>query len=245
MTWQFKRKIVSRILIFLLLIGVLTVGLRILPPVRALGWEVDPSGDRDFTTIQEAIDNADIGITDRIIVFPSIYNENIKVTKSWKITADDPTETIIHGNGSYHTVTISANNTKIEGFTIEYGMSPYSGVFLNGISNSHITGNIISMNGIGITIAANSTDSFIENNSLFFNQVGMRASGENTSVAHNRIKDNLGGVELDSTSSYFTLINNTIVLNQGGVRVFGSNHRIEKLCHGCGHCRDKYRSVVF
>jgi len=80
---------------------------------------VGGSGPGNYTGIQDAIDNANIG--DNIYVFSGYYIGNITVSKSLRIIGEDPDTTIINGNGEVIIVNIIANEVKISGFTLEKG----------------------------------------------------------------------------------------------------------------------------
>ena len=80
----------------------------------------------DYTTIQEAIDNAAEG--DTIYVKKGIYHENIGIAKPISLIGEDRNSTIIDGapsEGYRVPVSIKCDRVNISGFTLRYG---YAGI---------------------------------------------------------------------------------------------------------------------
>lgn len=77
---------------------------------------VGGSGPGNYSSIQAAIDDAKDGYT--IIVYPGTYNENIIVSKQLTIIGKDRDATVIDGGMKSDVVLITADNVKIQGFTI-------------------------------------------------------------------------------------------------------------------------------
>jgi len=148
---------------------------------------VDPGGGYDYTTIQQAIEDAVNG--DTIIVNPDTYYENINmagtagIAKAITLQSTDPNNpavvaaTIIDGGGSGSVITCNSDETPdtvINGFTITNGNSSNGGGFhLNThcdptISNCVVTGNTGSTYGGGFYCYAGSdpkiTNCIISNN---------------------------------------------------------------------------------
>ncbi|UCE74674.1 MAG: right-handed parallel beta-helix repeat-containing protein [Methanomassiliicoccales archaeon] len=92
--------------------GILTVGL-------PSNITVDDSGGAHFTSIQEAIDNANDGNT--IYVYSGTYFEHITIDKSLIIMGEDMDTTIIDGEGSGRVIYIPGDDISISGFTIQNG----------------------------------------------------------------------------------------------------------------------------
>jgi nitrous oxidase accessory protein NosD len=98
---------------------------------------VGGGGPGNYTTIQEAINNASNG--DNLFVFEGFYEEQINVDKSLKIEGENKTNTYIHG-GFY----ISNDNVIIQNFNITYGYmlnsvdtgSHYFGLYVLSSNNS-------------------------------------------------------------------------------------------------------------
>jgi len=99
----------------------------------------------DYSSIQEAIDAASPG--DIIFVLAGTYNEHIVINKSIKLIGADKTATIIDGGGTGKAITVLANNTLIDGFTIR---NAERGIQIDGAGNITISNNIIVGNDVGI-----------------------------------------------------------------------------------------------
>ena len=92
---------------------------------------VGGTGAGNYTTIQEAIDNASSG--DTVHVFPGTYHENIIIEKDLIIIGDQKETTIIDGDNLDNTVTIGSFEVVLESFTIQNGY--YYGIFLDNCYN--------------------------------------------------------------------------------------------------------------
>jgi len=78
---------------------------------------VGGDGPGNYSSIQDAIDNASSG--DTIYVFSGIYHENILIDKSINLIGEDKTSTTIDGDGGRRIVTIMSSSVKIMGFTLK------------------------------------------------------------------------------------------------------------------------------
>ena len=78
---------------------------------------VDDDGDADYTSIQDAIDNASEG--DTIFVHRGIYYENLTIDKTLYLIGEDRDETIIDSCYSRDTITVTAPDVVISNFTIQ------------------------------------------------------------------------------------------------------------------------------
>lgn len=163
----------------------------------------------DFSTIQEAINNANEG--DTIFVRNGTYFEHVVVNKHLKLIGEERNSTIIDGTGSGTTLLVTADNVTVSGFTIrhsggQYGI-PDGGIYLVSASNCLVTNNIV------------------ENNSL--NGIFLGSSSKNNTVSSNIVRNNVyDGIYLQSMSTSNILMNNTVVGNPyyGIVLQFGCDN---------------------
>ena len=92
----------------------------------------------NYKTIQEAVNAANPG--DTIYVKAGIYYENITVDKPISLIGENNTTTIIDGNHTGIRITVTADNVRIQGFTVRNGEA---GIFLRGSSGHKIIDNIV------------------------------------------------------------------------------------------------------
>jgi len=159
------------------------------------------SGSAYYSTIKTAIAAANNG--DTILVCPSIYNENVDVTKNLTIKSysQNPSDTIVQAvNANDHVFYVTANSVNISGFTVK-GASNYTGswpwpagIYINAVNYVNISNNDISNNFVGILSSQgySFTGTVIENNNITSNNnKGIflhRATS--TTIATNRISSN-------------------------------------------------------
>jgi parallel beta-helix repeat protein len=117
---------------------------------------VGGSGPGNYTSIQNAIDNA--SNYDIIFVYNGTYVENIFINKSVYLIGEDKNITIINGNQEGCTINLSSENTIIKNFTIIGGgfdTDDFRNFFRAGIrvtgSNNTICNNIFRKNCLGIS----------------------------------------------------------------------------------------------
>lgn len=136
------RKTVSLLVVTTLLVSVLTLAFNVQPIARARTITVP----HDYSTIQEAIDDANGG--DTIFVRAGTYYENVTVDKTVTLRGEDKTMTIIDGQEVGKTVTVVANNVIIEVFTVTNSGDDFdahdSGILLDRVVGCSIRNNIFS-----------------------------------------------------------------------------------------------------
>ncbi len=203
---------------------------------------VGGTGPNNYTSIQDAIDDANPG--DTVFVFGHIspYYENLIVNKSINLIGENKTTTIISGNeeGEY-VVCIFANGVKMSGFTISDsgGVSlPYvvAGLYINSRFTT-ITDNIIKNNDAGVGLKYASTNN-ISGNDIFDNFFGMKleSSSQNLIKGNNFTNNNrwysiylsagFSGPNLDNTiiENTFKSSNYAIYCGYGGNNNFISRN---------------------
>jgi parallel beta-helix repeat protein len=89
--------------------------------------------DAEYASIQEAINNS----VDKDVIFvqPGTYNENLVVDKSLTIYAEDPSNTIINGDGITPAVHITAAAGSFKQFGVTASTNNQTGIFLDNSSS--------------------------------------------------------------------------------------------------------------
>lgn len=161
----------------------------------------------NYSTIQDAIDNASNGDTVFVYDDSSPYYENVIVNKSINLIGEDKNTTIIDGKENGDVVSITANGVNISGFNITDGVD---GIFLNSCVNVIIKSNIISYCQDGIELFYSNfniiKENIVKNNdgSLSDFKVGgidLNSSNHNN-ISHNIVQDNIGvGICLFSSTN--------------------------------------------
>ncbi|AKB23846.1 hypothetical protein MSMTP_0377 [Methanosarcina sp. MTP4] len=192
---------------------------------------VDGNGGADYTSIQDAVDNAND--TDLIIVHSGIYFENILINKPLTLKpADNNSNVIIKAtNFSNYIFHIRSSNASITGFNLlgETGNKLRSGIYLNNVKHCQISGNSISNVEDGILLSS-SQENNIENNSLFSNGLhGINISGsDNNVISKNKIFSNRYGIIIESSNSNLISGNNASLNENYGIALFKTNDSFVK-----------------
>jgi len=120
---------------------------------------VGGSGERNYSKIQDAINDASDGDTVFVYDDSSPYKENVIIDKSIKLLGENRNTTLIKSFGKI--IQVNANKVQISGFTIQYyGILLSNGIFVRASSSETIiSNNIIQDLGYGIII-------YSSNNSL-------------------------------------------------------------------------------
>jgi hypothetical protein len=190
---------------------------------------VGGSGPRNYTRIQDAIDNATN--RDTVYVYTGLYDEhNIIINKSINLIGENKDTTVIDGGGHHDTVRIEADHVTISGFTIEDDGDPdfyRIGIVINYPSrNIDIHDNIITKNYMGISIY--STDYSLSNISIYDNFIINNKNGidnvgqdhANIKIYNNIISDNELGVDAGHN---YSIYENQITHNNIGLSASASH----------------------
>ncbi len=185
----------------------------------------------EFTSIQEAINAANIG--DTIYVYNGTYIEDIVIDKTINLTGENKNTTILDGGGtgsvsyvgSDNTIKVTADGVIISNFYLKNSKNDITshGVYVTSNNNTISNCNIIGLsNGIYLQDAVN--NKILDNNislnlddGIFFFSWDVN----NNLIANNIISKNGRGVNLFSARNT-TIMENTIRLNSISIRTFGS-----------------------
>jgi parallel beta-helix repeat protein len=138
-----KKRIVSGIMLILLVIGMLTLAFNIQPAKAAPKTIIVPD---NYSTIQEAIDNAASG--DTIFVRSGTYSEHIEINKSLILKEESSQNTTIKAKMKIDLfgIHITASNVTLTGFRITYDVAPTILMSIDGRNgtcfNNTIKGNV-------------------------------------------------------------------------------------------------------
>ena len=141
---------------------------------------VGGSGEGNYTTIKDAIDDATDGDTVFVYDDSSPYYENVVVNKSINLIGEKGETTVIDGGGYGIVINIPADGVNVSGFTIRNGSV---GIFIWSSSNT-ITGNTITSNkAYGICIYySHSKLNTITNNIISNNNGGIKILDSDFSI---------------------------------------------------------------
>ena len=187
---------------------------------------VGGNGPKNYTKIQDAINNASNG--DTIFVYDDsspYYEFNILISKSINLIGEDRNTTIIDSEGE-DIFLIRANNVSLHGFNIQ---NARYGLRLESSLNSSISYNVFATNRLEGIHLANSSYNTISNNIIQYNNYGIcldwTASGPgpctynnifNNTVSNNKYR----GIQLSFYHSNNNIFGNTIANNnQYGIKI--------------------------
>jgi parallel beta-helix repeat protein len=222
-----KMKYIAVLICMLLIMTVLsvsgTVTMERTPISTSLGdtLYVGGSGPGNYTSIQEAIDNATY--LDTIFVYSGTYYENVKIYTTVVLQGEDKESTIIDGGGRGDVIFVSADNVKINGFSIINSGDnwPEAGIKPHQIEHCIITDNIISNCVFGI-LTYTTFDVTISGNTVIDNDHGIHLQGtEYSYISGNNIQNNRIGIYLND-ASHIEIIENNFIDNERHFDFYGA-----------------------
>ncbi|MCD4735730.1 MAG: right-handed parallel beta-helix repeat-containing protein, partial [Bacteroidales bacterium] len=177
------------------------------------GWGFD-----HFAYIQFGIDAVSAG--GLVIVRHGTYIENLLINKAITVNGENKDSVFVEGDGSGHIFKINANFTGIKDMTIKYSGVDYSGIYLDNVTGTGISNNIVCSNGHGIYLN-NSDSNDITNNSVidnYYHGIKLNYSNSiNNLIRNNIITDNgYDGIALEG-AYYNNIIGNEIILNSRAI----------------------------
>ena len=136
---------------------------------------VDDSGGANYTSIQDAVNNAND--SDRILVHAGTYTENVNVKKPLIIKSESGNQDdtiVLAADPGDHVFYVTADNVIISGFGVT-GSNNY-GIYLEEVEGCVIANNIVSNNRYGIGMR-NSDHNNLANNTANANEWGASFCG--------------------------------------------------------------------
>jgi parallel beta-helix repeat protein len=157
-----KKKLVSGIVVCMLLIGSMILPVAVTSSSKKVTQSltmgtilyVGGSGSNNYTSINDAVDNASAGDTIFVYDDSSPYKENITISTSLTIQGENGHTTIIDGShGDGHSFQINTDNVTITNFTIQNtAVAVYIGGIGGTASHNIVTNTIILNTSVGIAI---------------------------------------------------------------------------------------------
>ena len=139
------------------------------------------SGSGNISSIQAALDAAWEG--DTILVSPGTYTENLQVSKSVSIISSEGSDnTIIRAvNPEEDILSVRADSVIFSGFTLAGAYEDSTGIYLEGVSDCNLSGNVLSDNYYG-ALLDESENCTLSENTITGGRYGiyLRRSGNNT-----------------------------------------------------------------
>ena len=192
---------------------------------------VGGSGPNNYTTIQSAIDDASDG--DTVFVYDGTYYENLNINTSILLKGQDQNTTIIDGNHTNTTITITSDHAIITDFTITHaGPTEYTAGILIHANHTYIHHNLIINNTpTGIRIPHQTNDGIthitITHNSISDSHVGIYLRlVAHTLISNNYLEDNYCAIStnigfLVNGCENTTIHHNSLKNNQYGIDLNG------------------------
>jgi parallel beta-helix repeat protein len=224
--------------IAILLIGIciipICIGIKIDNNIGILGTAkgnilyVGGSGGGNYSTIQEAIDDATNGDTVFVFDNSSPYNENIRINKQIFVGGENRDTTIISGiDGQDHAVRMSSKNAEINGFTIIGAAEGQDGITVYPLMEEiTISNNIIKDSSYGILLQPTSTrititDNIVSNNE--YEGIILQESDRNIISGNTVTGSGDFGIVIEAISKQNEIIDNTVEGNFAGIQLTGGS----------------------
>ena len=178
---------------------------------------VGGSGPGNYTSIQDAIDDASDGDTVFVYDDSSPYYENLEVDKSINLVGEDRDTTIIDGGKIDDVINVTADRVNISGFTIQNCGNKTLYIYSDAGTDIRadyctISGNIFISNYANGIVLLWANNNVISDNILVDNEhTGIHLShySNNNTIRNNTVEQSHNAIELIIKCKNNTIINNT------------------------------------
>ena len=184
-------------------------------------WYVDDDGTSEYTSIQDAILNANSG--DTIFVHEGIYNESkIDINITINLIGENRDTTTINVNNNIDGIYIRAHNVNVSGFLIKNANRAGVNLYSNKSDNVNISNNIFTENAHGIHPYYQHKNLIISNNIFINNSNGFTTVGcINAKIHNNEFIENNWGMSIFLSSYCDIYLNNITTSKKLGIRLYG------------------------
>jgi parallel beta-helix repeat protein len=169
----------------------------------------------DYLTIQEAINNADIG--DKVFVRNGTYSESIIVDKVVSLLGENRETTIINASGFHDGIIVRSDNVTVEGFTVLE--SGWNGICVEGSGCSIIGNNLI---GNHEAIFLDGRAAIVRNNTVCSSYIADNGdcgiliwNSQSNNITSNVVQNNCFGIYLYIDASMNIIEHNQVLSNEG------------------------------
>lgn len=185
-------------------------------------------GPGNYSSIQEAIDNASVGDTVFVYNESAPYYENLIINKTINLAGEDRDTTIINGGGAGDVIYVDADWVNITGFTMtNSGGSLKAGIKLNNTQNCRIINNTVLLNDLYGIYLHSSSNNIIAQNKAIDNYVGiiLRESSNNNVIKDNdAFSNDMAGISVIFSTS--TIVSNNVMANHDGIYIYSASNNI-------------------
>ena len=238
--------------IFLLIFTFISYPLKSILPVTQETLIVDIKGNGNFTSIQEAINHADV--TDKILIRKGIYNENnLVINKKIEIIGEDPGNTIIDCLGN---IAFIFNSSFVDIRNLQIINTEEFAIIINLDSTDCTISNcIINTNYKGVAIDIRSSYNIISNCNLIgldTSKQGIKIQGSYNIIKNCDMQNFANGILALINSNKNQILNCNIINNENAIDFrFNANNNVITNCNiysnlqGIKISQNSYKNLIY